>query len=664
MGQSKKFTTEILNNPKTNPNEFEALFNNSEHPIYKPQLSKSIVLLENGYVKSKILNPEKWSQQKDKIAVIQIDIIFTKYPKEKEFWKTDYYELLAARLKELFKIDSTLNDNSFEWNIILQTNCNNEEQAAKLFHGIAIHYVNIDQVIKESSKDAVQTNNYEPEELGIKSQKVINFIKSQGGFRDSVVMKIFDRKKDWERSLIVMDWTGSMHKYAAQAILWHILNFQKSGEKYFCFFNDGDRLPDEKKQIGKTGGIYFSNASDLENLINTFYVVSKNGDGGDEPENDVEALLKAAKKYPDFDEIILIADNNSCVRDFSLIKDLDVSLDIILCGTENGINPQYINMAYLTGGSIHTIEEDIENLSGRLKDNKMKVWGIDYTLGKNNILISNDPSKTLFFNDCNQFSNFIEPDFFEQVKFIEDHGGITDSTVIKALDRHPLWQNALIVMDWSVGMYTNSAQAVLWQKMNLKKSGIRYYAFFNDGDLKKARDKKIGKTNGIYCMKANNIPKVTRNFYYVKKRGDGGNDGAANDVEALVKSSYKFRKNNLENIVLIADNNTCIRDLKLCEFMDKPVKIILTGVAETINPQYLTLAFRSKGSIHLLNEDVYYYVIKSTLDQNQSLLIHNTEYILDEEGNFTLKDPSLAKKIHNCSKYDKESFLKELFSRD
>lgn len=36
---------------------------------------------------------------------------------------------------------------------------------------------------------------------------------------------------------------------------------------------------------------------------------------------------------------------------------------IILCGTERGVNENYLEIACKTGGSLHTIEQDIEHLA-------------------------------------------------------------------------------------------------------------------------------------------------------------------------------------------------------------------------------------------------------------------------------------------------------------
>ena len=127
----------------------------------------------------------------------------------------------------------------------------------------------------------------------------------------------------------------------------------------FVFFNDGNM--ERRKKIGRTRGIYFEKAENINKVISLLSKVKAKGNGGDPEENDLEAIIKGIQKYPDFKEVILIADNNSCMRDYCLFKEIKVPLKIILCGTYTGINPQYINLAYKTGGSIHTIEDDISD---------------------------------------------------------------------------------------------------------------------------------------------------------------------------------------------------------------------------------------------------------------------------------------------------------------
>lgn len=656
----KKFSTDILNNPRNYGEKFERLFNLNETPVFNKYDHANKVILENGYTRYIIKNGDDWPAYDKNIIVTQIDVIYTKYPKNKDFWRTNYYDLLANRIKELFKLDSTLNSADFEWNIILQTDCNSEHEAKSMFHGISITYFEIDELMEEG-EDVDETPEQDSTYFKKNTLKVQNFIRSQGGIGDSLVYKIFDRHPEWENAVVVMDWTGSMYQYGAQAVLWHTLNFKTSGIKDFVFFNDGDDTPDDRKEIGKTGGVYFAQSKNVNRLINTFYLVSRRGKGGDIPENDVEALIRGINRFEDFDELILIADNNSCMRDFQLIANLDVKVNVIVCGARYGINPQYINLAYLTGGSVHTMEEDIKHLNRMVIKKEIKVEGLKYKLSSDDLFSLDDHMKSLRFRSCDKFTTLSTAPLSTSLPFIEENGGIKDSTVFKVLSRHPAWQNSIIVMDWTKGMYTNSAQAVLWHKTHRKTSGIEFFIFFNDGNKLATRNKKIGRTGGIYTVKSNNIRQVIRRFDYVKRRGVGGTNTAANDLEAIITPARSHPK--IDNILLSADNSTCIRDIKLLKYINVPVKVILSNINGPINPQYINLAYHSGGSIHTLQDDFYHYVFKSLKESKRNLIINNVEYVLDENDNYVFLDINL-RKADKCTTYDKDNFFSKLFRKN
>ena len=96
------------------------------------------------------------------------------------------------------------------------------------------------------------------------------------------------------------------------------LNSEKSSIKHVAFFNDGDKLKDRKKVIGFTGGIYYQESDPLLQVTKLMKRVAHKGNGGDSPENDLEAICTAMIQAKNEEDIILIADNGSCVRDFVL----------------------------------------------------------------------------------------------------------------------------------------------------------------------------------------------------------------------------------------------------------------------------------------------------------------------------------------------------------
>lgn len=182
----------------------------------------------------------------------------------------------------------------------------------------------------------------------------------------NIVFQVFKRNnRNWKKELIVMDITGSMYPYAQQVSTWLSLHFSRdSTQQYFVFFNDGDRKDDMAKKIGVTGGNYFTAAKKTEDVIKTMQLAIKNGEGGDAQENVIEAILYGLKKVKNIEHIILIADNWAPVRDMVLLPKVKIPVHILLCGVAQGmkISVDYLNIAYKTKGSIHTIEEDIDFL--------------------------------------------------------------------------------------------------------------------------------------------------------------------------------------------------------------------------------------------------------------------------------------------------------------
>lgn len=208
---------------------------------------------------------------------------------------------------------------------------------------------------------------------------------------NNAVFKVMNRNPKWRKNIIVTDMTSSMYPYAKQINTWLKLFFMKdTAQQYFVFFNDGDSKRDAEKKIGATGGVYICKAKTCDDLVNTMKLTIKRGEGGDTPENVVEAILTGLKKVRKPDNIILIADNWAKVRDINLISRVKVPVRVILCGVFEGmeINTDYLNIAYKTKGSIHTIEQDISDLINQTVGKKFNINGFDYII-KNGTIKAN-----------------------------------------------------------------------------------------------------------------------------------------------------------------------------------------------------------------------------------------------------------------------------------
>ena len=206
----------------------------------------------------------------------------------------------------------------------------------------------------------------------------------------SVVFNVLKRNKQWKNKLVVADLTGSMYPYAQQISTWLKLQFLKdTTSQHFAFFNDGDNKKDIEKKIGATGGIYHCKAKTVDELITTMELTIKKGQGGDAPENPVEAIIFGLNKSGKVDDVILVADNWAKARDIKMLTRIKIPVRVILCGVFEGmeINEDYLNIAYKTKGSVHTIEQDITDLMKQSTGKKFNINGVDYIIKNGSVKV-------------------------------------------------------------------------------------------------------------------------------------------------------------------------------------------------------------------------------------------------------------------------------------
>ena len=315
-----------------------------EIPFYTFAEFTPQVALRMEYAQFDIGNADEWKEKSVRNIPYEVDLVFTKYPKNLKRWRTNYDDLVNDRMKTLLAMDSAFRHPSVKWNMILQTKPETEEEAKQYFHGFVIKYKPKRVRYIEEVKSPTQLK---------------ALIAGRASIKDSTVIKVLNRH-EWKNMLVVTDWTGSMYKHGAQLALWHkqLLLREPDRVKHFVFFNDGNKKKSWQKTIGKTGGVYRAKSNELEEIVETMEYVMKKGNGGDQPENDLEAVLTGIQYLQDWDELILIADNKSEVRDLELLEKIDKPVRIILCDVKGEIHPDYRRIAEKTGGSLHTLRKD------------------------------------------------------------------------------------------------------------------------------------------------------------------------------------------------------------------------------------------------------------------------------------------------------------------
>lgn len=346
--------------------------------VHQPEKKAGIYRISGTYLKTAVVNMSFGEsdilsimdkEKLQKADIIQIDLVYTNFPKGE-----DISALNKQRIIKIGKIRPDLITNrSIKWQLVRQMYCHNESQAKLLFHGAVIYYQ------PKQTKELSSVEQSEYKELP-KNDKVKITKKSLKQFsNDPVIIKAMERNK-WVNPTIVADVTGSMYPYMKQMAYWFLLKMNKKQESNFIFFNDGGDKPTHLKIVGATGGIYSESSTKYCVFRETLIEAVSHGCGGDTPENDVEAILKAQKEYPKAKGIILIADNHSDMRDYELITKIKKPVHILLCGTKYGINVEYLNLARETGGTVHTLKRDLTNLIEKSEGDTFTIMGKEYII--------------------------------------------------------------------------------------------------------------------------------------------------------------------------------------------------------------------------------------------------------------------------------------------
>jgi hypothetical protein len=205
---------------------------------------------------------------------------------------------------------------------------------------------------------------------------------------DSVVTTVL-RRNPWPNMIIVADVTGSMSPYSAQVLHWVPTGLASGRCSGFVFFNDGDQKSTNQKTIGKTGGIYSIQTQNFDSVFRMLKKTMSEGDGGDLPENPLEATIFSINRFNENAEVILVADNFSSPRDLELYEKINRPVHIVLCGARGTVNPDYLFLARQTKGSIHTVHDDITTLHTMNDGETVMIEGKTYLLKNEHFICLN-----------------------------------------------------------------------------------------------------------------------------------------------------------------------------------------------------------------------------------------------------------------------------------
>jgi hypothetical protein len=182
-----------------------------------------------------------------------------------------------------------------------------------------------------------------------------------------------------------------------------------------------------------------------------------------------------------------------------------------------------------------------------------------------------------------------------------------DSVTSQALERNKSnWRNVAIVCDFTSSMYPHATELFTWLDRNRRNRYIKGAVFFTDCDSLGHETRPNGLPGKMFVVKDWQNTDVLPIFIEASRNTMGNSERAENDLEAIIHAQKSFP--GIESFVLIADNSSPVKDMALLSQIKKPVHVVICGVTYepkvAIQPDYLTIAAATKGSVHTLNQDL------------------------------------------------------------
>lgn len=167
---------------------------------------------------------------------------------------------------------------------------------------------------------------------------------------------------------------------------------------------------------------------------------------------------------------------------------------------------------------------------------------------------------------------------------------LKQSSVYRGLNELPEDEKFSLVMDVTGSMSSHIAAMKYWIFQNPEKFEFTSYTFFNDGNGKPTKQKKIGSTGGVYLTREED--KVATLIQQTMLLGGGG-ERSESDVEAML---YAQNHDTISNsILLIGDNYSEIRDLSILKKIKRKVHVLICAAPEALREDYMTIVKRTGG---------------------------------------------------------------------
>lgn len=170
----------------------------------------------------------------------------------------------------------------------------------------------------------------------------------------------------------------------------------------------------------------------------------------------------------------------------------------------------------------------------------------------------------------------------------------TEDKVLETVMDRNKWTNKLLISDVSSEMLSYAMKLANWYHVNRKSDEITQFVLYYNGQLR-----KDSQSGSAFHMVSPNYDSLVKRINYV--HANVGLEKAKYDIKGLIEGDGIAKT--YDDVILFVDKDAHLYDYEYFIQLKAPVHVVLCVDPRRPNAQHLTIAWKTKGSVHTLGGD-------------------------------------------------------------
>lgn len=193
------------------------------------------------------------------------------------------------------------------------------------------------------------------------------------------------------------------------------------------------------------------------------------------------------------------------------------------------------------------------------------------------------------------------------------HEYTNDKVLETVMDRNK-WTDKLLISDVSYEMLSYALKLADWYKANTKSNETTQFVLYNNGQRR-----QNSESGSAFHMVSPNYDSLVKLINYV--HANVGLETAKFNVKGLIEGDGIAKT--YKDVILFVDKDAGLYDYNYFKQLKAPVHVVLCVDQRRPNPQHLTIAWKTKGSVHTISGD---FMDIGKLREGDVLKIEGYEY--------------------------------------